>query len=82
MAVLEWLVRLLNVSFEMEVVPMDWRIACIVSLYKGKSDKCECINLSPARWTLVLWQSADISLLIPTSLTSRFTDPDGKGKHR
>ena len=26
MAVLEWLVRLLNVSFDMEVVPMDWRL--------------------------------------------------------
>ena len=28
-AVLEWLVRLLNVSFDMGVVPMDWRGACI-----------------------------------------------------
>ena len=25
MAVLEWLVRLLNLSFDMGVVPMDWR---------------------------------------------------------
>ena len=25
MAVLEWLVRVLNVSFDMGVVPMDWR---------------------------------------------------------
>ena len=23
---------------------MDWRGACIVSLYKGKGDKCECSN--------------------------------------
>ena len=23
---------------------MDWRGACIVPLYKGKSDKCECSN--------------------------------------
>ena len=44
MAVLEWLVRLLNLSFDMEVVPMDWRYACIVPLYKGKSDRCECSN--------------------------------------
>ena len=29
MAVLEWLVRLLNFSFDMWVVPMDWRGACI-----------------------------------------------------
>ena len=51
MAVLEWLVRLLNVSFDMGVVPMDWRCACKVPLYKGKGDKCECSN------------SRDISLL-------------------
>ena len=39
MAVLEWLVRLLNLSFDIGVVPMDWRGACIVPLYKGKGDK-------------------------------------------
>ena len=44
MAVLEWLVRLLNFSFDIGVVPMDWRGACIVPLYKGKGDKCECSN--------------------------------------
>ena len=32
MAVLEWLVRLLNLSFVMWVVSMDWRGACIVPL--------------------------------------------------
>ena len=42
--VLEWLVRLLNLSFDMGVVPMDWRGACIVPLYKSKGDKCECSN--------------------------------------
>ena len=41
---LEWLVRLLNLSFDMGVVPMDWRGACIVPLYKGKGDKSECSN--------------------------------------
>ena len=41
MAVLEWLVRLLNVSFVMWVVPMDWHGTCIVPRYKGKGDKCE-----------------------------------------
>ena len=41
---LEWLVRLLNGSFDMGVVPMDWRGACIVPLCKGKGDKCECSN--------------------------------------
>ena len=44
MAVLEWL-RLLYLSFDMGVVPMDWRGACIVPLYKGKGGKCECIEL-------------------------------------
>ena len=43
-AVLEWLVRLLNLSFYLGVVPMDWRGACVVPLYKGKGDKCECSN--------------------------------------
>ena len=44
MEVLEWLVRMLNVSFEMGSVPMDWRAACIVHQCKGKGDKCECSN--------------------------------------
>ena len=30
-AVLEWLVRLLNLSFDMGVVPMEWRGACGVA---------------------------------------------------
>ena len=44
MAVLEWLVRLLNVSFDMGVAHMDCRGACIVPRYKWKGDKCECSN--------------------------------------
>ena len=44
MAVLKWLVRLLNLSFDVGVVPMDWCGACIVPLYKGRGDKCECSN--------------------------------------
>ena len=44
MAVLEWLVRLLNISFDMGVVPMDWHGAYIVPLYKGKGDTSECSN--------------------------------------
>ena len=44
MAVLEWQVRLLNLSFDMGVVPMDWRGTCVVPLYIGKGDKCECSN--------------------------------------
>ena len=44
MPVLDWLVKLLNVSSGRGVVPMDWHEACIVPLYKGKGDKCECSN--------------------------------------
>ena len=44
MAMLKWLVRLLYVSFDMGVVPMNWRGACIVPLYKRKGEKCECSN--------------------------------------
>ena len=44
MALLEWLVRLQNLSFDMAVVPLDWHGPCIVPLYKGKGDKCECSN--------------------------------------
>ena len=43
-AVLKWLVRLLNLSFDMGVVPIDWRGSCIVPLYQGNGDKCECSN--------------------------------------
>ena len=43
-AVLELLVRVLNLSFDMGFVPMDWRGACIVPLYEGKGAKCECGN--------------------------------------
>ena len=35
-AVLEWLVRLLNVSFDIGVVPMDWLGACKVPCTKGR----------------------------------------------
>ena len=44
MAVLDWLVRLLNLSFDMGIVPMAWRGACVVTLYKVKGDKCRCSN--------------------------------------
>ena len=44
MAVFVWLVRLLNLNFDMGVVPMDCRGACIMPLYKGKGDKYERSN--------------------------------------
>ena len=42
--VLEWLVRLFNVCFMLSIVPVDWVIACMVPLYKGKGDMYECSN--------------------------------------
>ena len=41
---LEWIVTLLNLNFDMGDVPVDCRGACIVPQYKGKGDKCECSN--------------------------------------
>ena len=37
MAVLKWLVRLLNLSFDMGVVPMDWtqKRSCVEGLYSA-----------------------------------------------
>ena len=43
-AVLEWLVSVFNVCFILSVVPVDWVIACMVPLYKGKGDMYECSN--------------------------------------
>ena len=34
MAVLEWIVRLVNLSFYMGVIPMDWHGACITMLLR------------------------------------------------
>ena len=36
--------RLLNESFDMGVVPMDWRGGCIVHPCKGNGDYYECSN--------------------------------------
>ena len=42
--VLEWLVRVFNICFMLSIVPLDWVIACMVSLYKGKGDVHKCSN--------------------------------------
>ena len=41
---LEWLVRVFNICFMLSIVPVDWVIACMVPLYKGKGDVHECRN--------------------------------------
>ena len=40
----EWLVRLLNECLRTGRVPSEWKIGCIVPLYKGKGDPLECKN--------------------------------------
>ena len=40
--ILEWLVRLFNICFMLSIVPVDWVIACMVPLYKGKEI---CMNV-------------------------------------
>ena len=65
-AVLEWLVRLLNVCVDVGIVPIDWRGACIVPLYKRKGDKYECsnsvINLEMRKGILNLLQKKNSNL--------------------
>ena len=36
--------RVLNIGFMLSIVPVDWMIACIVPLCKGKGDIHECSN--------------------------------------
>ena len=40
----EWMVRMLNVCLSSGSVPNEWKIGCIIPLYKGKGDSLECKN--------------------------------------
>ncbi len=40
--IVEWLVRLFNVYAREGSVPLEWRSACVVPLFKGKGNKFEC----------------------------------------
>ena len=42
--VVEWLVRVFNVCFLLSMCPVDWVLAVIVPLYKGKGDVHDCSN--------------------------------------
>ena len=42
--VIDWIWKLCKKAFEEGVVPMDWRRAVIVPLYKGKGEKGNCRN--------------------------------------
>ena len=46
MTVLEWLVRLFNICLLLSIVPVNWVIACMVPIYKGKGDVHDCSLLS------------------------------------
>ena len=41
---MEWIWRLCNLAFGSGFIPKGWRSAVIVSLYKGKEEKTECMN--------------------------------------
>ena len=43
-AMIEWLVRMFNGCFREGRIPREWKSACIVPIYKGKGDRCECSN--------------------------------------
>ena len=40
----DWIWRLFNTTFEISIVPGDWRSAVTVPLYKGERDRSECSN--------------------------------------
>ena len=42
--VVEWLVRVFGVCFVLSMVPVDWVLAIIVPLFKGKGDVYDCSN--------------------------------------
>ena len=42
--VVEWLVRLFSICFYLSMCPVEWVLAVIVPLYKGKGDVYECGN--------------------------------------
>ena len=65
--VLEWLVRLFTICFMLSIVPVDWVIACMVPLYKGKGDMYECSNFrGTGRLSLIrqLWDREGAGLSI------------------
>ena len=39
-----WIGRLYNMAFERGGVPVDWRFAVIVSMYKVKGERTQCRN--------------------------------------
>ena len=42
--VVDWIWRLCNMTFEIEIVPEDWRCAVIVLLYDSKRERSDCKN--------------------------------------
>ena len=52
--VLKWLARVFNICFMLSIVTVDWVIACMVPLYKGKGDVHEYINIRGTSWLSVV----------------------------
>ena len=42
--VVDWIWRLCSMSFEIDVVPEDWRSPVMILLYEGKRERRECKN--------------------------------------
>ena len=43
-SIIDRLLRIFNKCMESGVVPEDWKVACIVPVYKGKGDMKGCAN--------------------------------------
>ena len=43
-SIINWLLRIFNKCMESGVVPDDWKVGCIVPVYKGKGDRRDWTN--------------------------------------
>ena len=43
-SIIDWLLRIFNKCMESGAVPADWKVVCIVPVYKGKGDRRDCAN--------------------------------------
>ena len=44
-SIIDWLMIIFNNCIESGVGPEDWKVACIVPVYKGKGDRRECVSI-------------------------------------
>ena len=43
-SIIDWLLRIFNRCMESGVVQEDWKVVCIIPIYKGKGDRRDCAN--------------------------------------